>query len=225
MKVAIHQPNFLPWLGYFYKISKVDLFVFLDDVQYIKRGFIHRNKIRSGNDAKWLTCSVATKGEYYQNINEARYSEPSISEEKIYGLLKENYKKAPFYDRYMQFLHDNLDLQNLSLAEQNIRLITAIMKEMNITTKLVRSSELEGIEGTSTERLISICRNTGADTYLAGFGAVNYQDDELFMQSGIVPVRSDFVHPVYNQVGEGFISNLSVIDFLFNAGDHPFSTL
>jgi len=225
MKIAIHQPNFLPWLGYFYKISKVDLFVFLDDVQYIKRGFIHRNKIRSGNEAKWLSCSVMTKGEYYQSIKDAWYSEPKLTEERIFGLLNANYKKAKYYKKYIEFLHDTLDLQNMSLADQNIRLISAVMKELKIPTGCIRSSELEGIEGTATERLISICRKTGADSYLAGFGAINYQDDELFRQAGIIPLKSDFVHPVYNQIGEGFISNLSIIDFLFNAGNNPFLTL
>jgi hypothetical protein len=90
---------------------------------------------------------------------------------------------------------------------------------------MIRSSELDGIEGTATSRLISICKETGADVYLAGFGAAKYQEDELFQQEGITVTRSEFVHPVYNQVGPGFISNLSVVDFLFNAGNNPFLTL
>jgi hypothetical protein len=224
-KIAIHQPNFLPWLGYFYKIATVDLFVFLDDVQYTKNSFINRNKIRAGNDSRWLTCPVATSGEFGQAIKDVRYYKPKDTEQSILGILQANYKKTPNYNRYIELIRSALNLEKQTLANQNIILISAVSKELNIPTRMIRSSELDGIEGTATSRLISICKETGANVYLAGFGAAKYQEDELFQQEGITVTRSEFVHPVYNQVGPGFISNLSVVDFLFNAGNNPFLTL
>jgi hypothetical protein len=219
MIIAIHQPNFLSWLGYFYKIAKCDVFVFLDDVQYSKNSFINRNKIRSGNDEKWLTCPVVTSSGFGTRINEIQFFNPIKSQLSILGLLKANYSQAPYFNKYFDLVKNTLDLEHYSVAEQNIVLINTIMNELRITTSILRSSELKGITETSTPRLVSICKQLKGDAYLAGFGSIKYQEDQLFEQSGIKLIPSEFKHPVYPQIGDGFIKNLSIIDSLFNLGD------
>lgn len=219
MIVAIHQPNFFPWLGYFYKIAKCNVFVFLDDAQYSKNSFINRNKIRSGNDEKWLTCPVITSSGLKTPINEIQYFNPAKSQVSILGLLKANYRQAPYFNKYFDLVNNTLDLEHYSMAEQNITLIKTLMNELGIKTSVVRSSELNGISETSTPRLVSICKQLKGDAYLAGIGAIKYQEDQLFEQSGVKLKNSEFQHPVYPQIGEGFIKNLSIIDILFNIGD------
>jgi len=219
MKIAIHQPNFIPWLGYFFKIAKCDYFVFLDDVQYTKNSFINRNKIRAGNEEKWLTCPVVTSGEFGKPINKIVYFQPEKSMQTILGQLRANYGHAPFFEKYFNMIKHELDLVRHTLADQNILLIKAIMQELDIKTPTLRSSDLENIEGSSTERLVSICNSLKATVYLAGLGSINYQEDELFYTARIKPEISTFEHPLYSQQSDGFIKNLSIIDILFNIGD------
>jgi hypothetical protein len=219
MIIAIHQPNFLPWLGYFFKIAKSDYFVFLDDVQYSKNSFINRNRIRTSNEEKWLTCPVITSDGFGRPISSIQYFQPEKSMQSILGQLQANYVHTPFFKKYFDMIKCELDLSNYSLADQNIALIKAIMHDLGITTPTIRSSELHGVEGTSTERLISICNYLKGDAYIAGFGSVKYQEDELFDQAGIKLVKTTFEHPVYPQSGDGFLKNLSIIDALFNVGE------
>lgn len=218
MVIAIHQPNFLPWLGYFYKIAKSDYFVFLDDVQYTKNSFINRNKIKYRDKEKWLTCPVVYSGQFGNSINNMLYFQPEKSFKTITGTLKEAYRHTPFFNYFYSIIENNLNLIDRNLADQNIVLIKAIMNELGIKTPTIRSSDLGNIQGTSTARLVSICKYLNGDSYFCGFGAAKYQDDELFIGEGIKPLYSDFVSPVYPQLGESFISRLSIIDALFNIG-------
>lgn len=217
MIVAIHQPNFIPWLGYFYKINHCDRFVLLDDVQYTKNSLINRNKIKTVEGEQWVTMPVLHTGNFGQNINDTHLMLFEKHYKKFIRTLQTNYSKAPFYTEIMQLLEiDDFSCDIISVF--NEQLIRRVADYLEIPTPIVRSSELDGIVGTSTNRLISICKLLGADMYLAGFGGKNYQDDALFHQAGIEPFVSNFTYPRYDQMHGSFVSNLSVLDVLMNIG-------
>lgn len=217
MTIAIHQPNFIPWIGFFYKINHCDQFVLLDDVQYTKNSLINRNKIKSKMGEQWITMPVLHSGSFGQSINETRLMLFEKYYIKFVRALQMNYSKAPFFDEIMSLLAIN-DFSCDILSMLNECLIRRIADYLEIRTPIKRSSELPDIEGCSTERLVSICKSLGADRYLAGFGSRDYQDDALFRQNGIEPFVSDFSYPYYKQLHGAFLPNLSVVDVLMNNG-------
>ncbi len=218
MIVAIHQPNFLPWLGYFYKMLKSDKFVLLDDVQFTKNSYINRTKIKTQNGDQWLTIPVQMSGNFGKNINDVKIYEPELSTKKILKTIKMNYSRTKYFNLYYPKIVEKLEIDNEYLSNINIKLIRLIKEELNIETHLILSSDINGIEGNSTRRLISICKKLNCDNYLSGFGGANYQDSELFRKSRITLLTTDFEHPIYSQIWGDFIPNLSVIDLLFNCG-------
>lgn len=213
MITAIHQPNYIPWAGYFYKIAKSDLFVILDNVQFNSRGLTHKNKIKTPQGEMWVILPVHSEG----NINEIKLKNNQNWKEKHLIYLKYNYKKAKYFDRYIENLEKIYNTQWEYMHELNIELIKFILKELNIETYITIASELK-CEGKSTELLISICKEVGSDAYLSGMGGKNYMDETRFEQEGIKLVYSQFEHPIYEQLWGEFIPNLSVLDLLFNCG-------
>jgi hypothetical protein len=218
MIIAIHQPNFLPWLGYFYKISKVDVFVLYDDVQFTKNGFTNRNKIKTPNGELWLTLPVKQSGKFGQNINKTEIINSEKSQKKIIRTLEMNYKKCPFYDLYIDDLTSIFEKGISNISELNIELIKYICGVLCIKTKLILSSSLKDSELSSEDRLIEICKNLGGNTYLSGKGGANYQNPKKFEEAGIELVYTEFVFPNYEQPWGDFLGNLSIIDILFNIG-------
>ncbi len=217
--VGIHQPNFLPWVGYFYKIMNCDVFVFLDDVQYIKRSFINRNKIKTKEGTQYIRLSLIQKGRYKQLINECELYNRNENNRIIINVIKTNYSKAKYFSKYFEEFKNILREDTNSLLKLNILFIKWILNILNIEIELIKSSELKNILGTSTERLISICKNVGSNKYFSGIGGDKYQDKEIFEKSNIELVMTDFKHPVYNQLWENFVPNLSIIDLIFNYGE------
>jgi hypothetical protein len=216
MIVAIHQPNFLPWLGYFYKVAKCDVFVFLDDAQYSKNSFINRNKVKTSQDAIWLTVPVSFK--FGELINEVKINNQIPWREKHLKTFEMNYKRADFFEDVFEIIkgiYCSKDWQNLS--DLNISLAEAIACYLGLNTPFVKSSTLS-VEAKSTELLMQIVKKVGGDIYLSGFGGVKYQEETEFAKAGIKLMYSDFNHPVYKQLWGDFIPNLSVMDLLFNAG-------
>jgi len=216
MIVAIHQPNFLPWLGYFYKVAKCDVFVFLDDAQYSKNSFINRNKVKTSQDAIWLTVPVSFK--FGELINEVKINNQIPWREKHLKTFEMNYKRADFFEDVFEIIkgiYCSKDWQNLS--DLNISLAEAIACYLGLNTPFVKSSALS-VEAKSTELLMQIVKKVGGDIYLSGFGGVKYQEETEFAKAGIKLMYSDFNHPVYKQLWGDFIPNLSVMDLLFNAG-------
>lgn len=217
MIVAIHQPNFIPWTGYFYKIFCSDVFVILDDVQYTKNSFINRNRIKTPSGEQWLTVPVLHSGNFGQNINQVVVLNPSKFYSKIKSTLRMNYIKSPYFSEVFGIIEPLLDSEpNISLLNESI--IRAFAIYLKFPARIIKSSEINGIEGESTERLVNICLSLGASEYLAGFGSKKYQDSDIFASKGINTGIYNFKHPVYSQLWGEFIPNLSFIDLLFNAG-------
>jgi len=225
MIVAIHQPNYIPWLGYFYKIANCDIFVLLDNVQYNKNGFRNRNKIKTSQGTAWLSVGVLTKGCYGQLITEVEINNnvtwSSIHEKTI----SQNYSRAPYFKKYKAFFEDVYHRKWERLVDLDEALIKVIYEILVIKgVKFIRASDLN-TSGQSTELLVNICKAVGADTYLSGPSGQKYMDEGLFVREGLSLRYSDFKHPSYSQLWGDFIPNMSIIDLIFNEGEKSLEIL
>ncbi|OGS24820.1 MAG: hypothetical protein A2297_07425 [Elusimicrobia bacterium RIFOXYB2_FULL_48_7] len=217
MIVSVHQPQYLPWIGYFHKIAKSDLFVYLDDVQYKKREFQNRNRIRTKTEWQWLTVPVITKERFLQKISEVELDNTSRWQEKHWNSIKINYSHAPFFKDYREDFENIYSRKHDRLAGLNIEITAYLLKCFGISTPVKLESEF-GLPGASTERIVNICKKLGADTYFSGAGGKDYMDETLFEKENIKLVYQDFKHPVYKQAYPGFEPYMSAIDLLFNCG-------
>ncbi|MFY2060530.1 WbqC family protein [Achromobacter xylosoxidans] len=220
MRIAIHQPNYVPWSGYFYKIAQCDQFVFLDDAQYTKNSFINRNRIKTPQGEHWLTIPVSVS--LGQAIREIQLQRGAA--DKHIKTLQQSYAKTPGYKLYMDGFADLLRAEHANLAELNIALIGHICLLLGINTPTVRASELE-IAGSSDERLAAITAHLGGDTYLSGFGGANYQLEQTFSSKKITLETYKFRPPVYRQPWGEFIPGLSILDVLFNCGEQAMAVI
>jgi len=217
MIVAIHQPNFLPWIGYFYKMYKSDIFVFLDNVQFSKNSYQNRVKIKTSQGAQWLTLPVFHK--FGQLTKDVRINNNEKWKEKHLKTIELNYKKAPYFNQIYNLLVKVYTNNKWELmTDFNIELITAICNFLDIKTKTIRASSLN-TSGSATELLIDIVKKVGGDIYLSGKGGMKYQDENRFKEENITLIYTNFKHPVYPQLWGEFIEGLSIIDLLFNCGE------
>ena len=217
MILAVHQPQYIPWLGYFHRIAKCDYFVFLDDVQYKKREFQNRNKILTPGGPLWLTLPVITKGHYTQNIKDVLLDSTEDWAKSHFKSIEHNYHKAPHYNEHSGFLTELYSRKWEKLIDVSMEFIKYAMNYLSIKTPWKMSSEYNVTE-TSTARIIELCKKTGADTYLSGAGGKDYMDEELFKQNGIKLIFQDFKHPEYRQLHGKFEPYMSLVDLFLNCG-------
>ncbi len=223
MIVSIHQPQYLPWLGYFDKIVRSDAFVFLDNVQFKKNEWQNRNKIKTSDGWQWLSVPVIHR--FTQKISEVEINNTVQWSRKHLNALVTHYSRAPFFKDYIDFFERTYAQEWKYLADINVHMVKYLAEALGLTKKkLVLASELETREG-STERLIDICQKMGGDVYLSGKDGAKYMDVELFKQEGIQVVFQNYVHPRYDQLYGDFEPFLSVIDLLFNCGPESLSIL
>lgn len=216
MIVAIHQPQYLPWLGYFDKMLKADQFCYLDTVQYKKNEWQNRNRIKTAKGWQWLTVPVTYR--YPQKIGEVGIDPSADWARKHLQTLHTNYRRAPFFDRYIAMIEAVLSRRWEGIAALNLSLIECVRQILGIAHKpAICASRIPACED-PTDRLIDICQALGADTYLAGAGADGYMNVERFAQRGVRVVIQGFEHPVYRQLFNGFLSHLSIVDLIFNCG-------
>lgn len=216
MIVAIHQPNFLPWMGYFYKMAKCDVFVLLDNVQYAKNGFINRNKIKTPQGENWLTVPVTVK--FGDLINEVKINNRVDWRKKHLRTLEMNYKKTEFFGDIFSRFKEIYHLYDwLKLSEFNVELIKFVASYLGLNKKIIKASDSDA-GGKSTELLVEIVKKAAGSIYLSGFGGEKYQEEKLFEKAGIILEYYSFRHPLYRQLWKDFIPNLSIIDLLFNYG-------
>jgi hypothetical protein len=220
MIVAIHQPNYLPYAGFFYKMLKADVFVILDNVQFSRGGYINRNRIKNPSGPVWLTQPVPHKKETYQIINQIEMPGPAWKREHL-NTISKYYRRARAFDTFFPRLKDAyMSIESNNLADFNAALIAQLASWLGVTTRLVRASELPPYEGSATTLNANICRVLGADIYLCGTGArAAYMEDEVFKDMGIGLMYSDFQHPVYPQLWGEFTPNMSIVDMLLNCGE------
>jgi hypothetical protein len=216
--VTIHQPEYLPWIGFFDRIYQTDIFVILDDVQYQKNGFINRNKVKNYNGWQWITVPVEGKSTR-KNINEVIISNQEEWGEKQWKCLLYNYSRAPYFKKYADFFEEVFKKKWNLIVDLDINLIENVMKMLGLEKKIEKSSLLN-VSGMATERLVNICKKLEADIYLSGPGGKKYMDLERFKEKNVKVIFREFFHPVYpQQFGKiGFMPCLSIIDLLFNCG-------
>ena len=223
MIIGIHQPNYLPYLGFFDKMKQSDIFVIYDDAQFEKGEFQHRNRIRIYHGWKWLTIPVEKK---HLPINEIRIKNEVATWKGIkwsdahFNTIRDNYKDTPYYSTYEEEIKRTYDKTYDKLVELNMDIINFLKRAFDIDVEIVFSSDL-GFTSKSTERLVEIVKTLGGDVYLSGPKGRDYLGISLFERKGIKVEFQDFKHPVYKQRYEGFIPNMAAIDALFNVGKIP----
>lgn len=217
--VVIHQPDFLPYLGFFHRFLHADQYVVLDHVQFVKgtsKAWTHRDKIRTRKGEEWLSLSVK-KCSLDTPINEVELSDSNEWRQKCLNLLNENYRNAPCFDEIFPFLKNLFDLEYSKMIDFNLASIKLLMELLDTNIDIEFSSTLSP-RGSRNEMLIDILEKVGANRYLSGTGARGYMDIESFKDAGIEVIWQDFHHPEYPQVFEGFVPALSSVDMLFNCG-------
>lgn len=219
--VAIHQPNFFPWLGYFEKISTSDIFIFFDDVQFPKKGgsWSNRVKLLIGGESRWATAAIDRNYHGTRAVNEMSFLADNPWREKILKSLESNYRRHPFYIETMELVEPLLLNNESNVAEYNIDVVTTIARQLQIDNSKLKRSSLLSHEGSSNELLCSLTQAVGGDRYMCGGGADGYQDETVFSSSGITLIYQNFEHPNYSQHGsKEFTQGLSVIDAAMNLG-------
>ena len=219
MVIAIHQPQYMPWTGYFHKMASADCFVLLDNVQFKKNEWQHRNRIRGPNGAQWL--SVPTTYRFPQLISEVTIADDATWRMKHLRSIEACYRKSKWYYDYFPDIERFLVQDHVMLAPCNIASVKMLAGCLGIATPVEIASSY-AFDGVATERLVAICRHFGADTYLAGAGGHDYMDLSLFEAAGITVRFQEFEPPRYLQGfctnEEEFIAGLSALDLLFNCG-------
>jgi hypothetical protein len=213
MIVGIHQPQYLPWLGYLDKIDISDVFVILDNVQYKKNEWQNRNRIKTAQGCQWITVPVLYR--FPQRINEVQIANREGWTRKHLNTLITNYRKAPYFGDHLPFFEETYGRTWEYLVDINVHLIRYLIDALGIETELVLASQLNLRDG-STERLVDICKAVNADTYLSGRDGSQYMDLTQFRAEGIEVLFQNFHHPVYNQLYGEFEPNMSAVDLLFN---------
>lgn len=216
MRVAIHQPNYLPWLGYFYKMQQADVFILLDHVQYSKNSYQNRVQVKGPNGVQWLTAPVSLRKGAFQPTSEIEFADQKWKQKHI-KTIEANYGRCDFFETYAHELFDLLSSSENRMSCFNERLILWLRDKLGISSKIVRSSELE-VQGEASEMLINLVQKVGGTEYLCGQGAQKYQEDDLFEKAGLSLKYSDFKTKAYAQRWGDFVSGMSAIDFLFNEG-------
>ena len=218
-KVAIVQSSYIPWKGYFDLIAGVDEFILLDDVQYTKRDWRNRNRIKTLDGIRWLTIPVQVKGKFKQSIKDVKIANGDWSR-RHWKSLGAAYGRAPCFNDYRDFVEGlYMDCREPFLSQVNRRFIEAICGILGIRTEIKCSSDFLLSAG-KTERLVSMCRQSHATNYRSGPKAKDYLDEGQFAQAGMTVSYMDYSdYPVYNQLYPPFHHNVSILDLIFNEGD------
>lgn len=220
--VACHQPNFLPWLGYFAKIARSDVFFLLDDVQFTQGANRHnwtsRVRIVTANGPMWLSLPVRRSGEGRQLILDLKTDDQSRWLPKMAKTLDESYRNAPHSGECLRPIVEILLRCQGSVCETNIALIHSICQMLGLSTTVIRSSE-QPVEGTATERLVNLTRSVNGTVYLSGDGADDYQLVDEFNSAGIRLKKLGYrAQPYPHLRGLEFTPGLSIVDALCNVG-------
>lgn len=215
MLVSIHQPNYFPWLGYFYKIYKSDIFIFLDDVQYNNEGLQNYHYVKTANGR--LRLKVPVTFHHGDLIKDVSINHKLDWQKKHIKTIELNYRKTRFFDEVFSDYSDLITKKELTISSFDIEIIKFISRKFNFKTKFYLSSEL-AVNTAKTQKIIDLCKVVGATTYLSGVGAKAYQDENLFYSNSIGLIYSNFKPFTYDQLWGDFEGNVSVLDYLMNYG-------
>jgi hypothetical protein len=221
--VGIHQPNFLPWIGFFNKIVMADIFILLDDVQFPKGGgsgnWTNRHLIIYNGKERWATVPVSRNFSGLKNINEIRFAQGNNWKRSYLELINNSYSKAKYFPEIFNFLEFSLAHETEFLSELNIHLIHSVLQVLQISNKtLIKSSDL-GKKGKSNDLLCSLVQTVGSDSYLCGGGASGYLNADVFEERKIKIIYQNYRPIEYPQLyGSKFVGGLSIVDAMMNCG-------
>ena len=217
--VVIHQPDFLSYLGFFHRLLHADLYIVLDDVQFVKgtsQSWMNRDKIKTSNGKQWITVNVK-KSPSRTNIDKILLSDTVNWRNQNLEIMKQNYKKSDYFKEVFQHIEELYNKNFDKLSDFNLASIEMLNKLFDIKIDIVFSSNLKSTT-TKNERLVELLKQVNATHYLSGIGAKDYHSDKPFEKENIEVIWQDFKHPVYPQLHGEFIPYLSSIDLLFNCG-------
>ena len=224
MILTAHQPVYLPWLGLFHKIALADLFCFFDIVQYQRKDYNNRNKIKTGNGELWLSVPVESKGHLNKNVAEILIVQDNWAKKHLKS-IELNYKKAPFFQNYFPELQSILiNNSKYTLGSLNLKLLEYFMECLSINTPIIKASE-HSFNGFGSDLVLDMCIKLGADNYIFGEQGKNYADVDAFKAKKIIVEFQNYTHPIYNQVGRTFLPYMSIVDLLFNEGERSYDIL
>ena len=220
MKIAVHQPEFMPWLGFFYKMALADLYVVFDHVQFKKRYFENRNRIVSQQkEISYIIAPVISKGRYTQAIKDVEIDNTQDWKEVLLKKIKHFYSKAPRFDSYYEDLYSVISgKDHVRLIDFNMDMINFFRKHLGISTPMFFSSQMDVKDYKASDLILQICLVNKAEVYLCGSAGRDYLKEEDFSEHGIRIEWLDYKSPEYSQLGDGFTANMSTLDLLFSHG-------
>lgn len=219
MRVTIHQPEHMPWLGFFHKINMADVYVVLDNVQYRRRYFQNRNKIRTKEGWQWLNISLKKEPRDSLLIKNVSISDEGLRwRTKNLNTIYHNYCKAKYFKYYWEEFKLIYSRNCTSLLDLNMELLKFFFRKLDIKTRIQLASALN-VSGTKGELILNICKALKARIYISGVSGKDYLDFQKFNDNHIEIIIQEFHHPIYTQLYEPFIPCMSIIDLLFNYGD------
>lgn len=216
LTISIHQPAYLPWLGYLDRIAASDLFVFLDTVQFEKNSFTNRNRIKTPQGVIWLTVPVLAQGHLTRTLAELKIDNRQDWKRKHLRSIEQNYRRAPRFDERVERLASAYSVASDYLVELCFDQLRFWLEEFGIDTRIVRASEL-AIEGSKSDLVLALCKRLKATRYLSGPLGRDYLQESQFIEAGIAVQYQEFAHPVYPQLYGEFVPALSALDYWMNS--------
>jgi hypothetical protein len=217
MIVSIHQPAYLPWLGYFDRIAKSDVFIFLDNVQFERNSFINRNQIKTANGPIWLTVPVRLDAHFDKTIVEIEVDSRQNWRRKHLQSIEQSYSRTQDFAQKFSRLTVIYEDKTNKLAELCRGQLDFWLAELDITTRILRASEMPA-GGRKSALVLNLCKHLGATKYLSGPLGRRYLDETEFIKAGIDIEYHEFVHPVYSQTHGEFVPAMGVVDYWMNCG-------
>ncbi len=217
MILTAHQPVYLPWLGLFHKIALAETFVYFDQVQYLPKDWMNRNKIRTKSGSIWLTVPVLRKGYRDLKTSEIEINNSIDWQKKHLRSISLNYKKSPYFENYIPFFEDVYSRKWKFLGELNEYMLKWFLDELGIKVNFLNANDFK-FQGEKSSLILNMCKELNASTYIFGTLGKDYADVQEFEKNNIGLIFQNYNHPKYSQLYREFISHMSIIDLLFNHG-------
>ena len=217
MILTAHQPVYLPWLGLFHKIALAETFVYFDQVQYLPKDWMNRNKIRTKSGSIWLTVPVLRKGYRDLKTSEIEINNSIDWQKKHFRSISLNYKKSPYFENYIPFFEDVYSRKWKFLGELNEYMLKWFLDELGIKVNFLNANDFK-FQGEKSSLILNMCKELNASTYIFGMLGKDYADVQEFEKNDIGLIFQNYNHPKYSQLYREFISHMSIIDLLFNHG-------
>lgn len=217
--LSAHQPNYLPYPGLIGKIMMSDKFIYVSNVQFDKKSWQNRNRIKTGNGPIWLTVPTITKSKFNQKICDVEINNKVNWRKKHFQSIRLNYKKSQYYSTYIDFFENIYSKEWEYLYDLDVFIMNFILDELDVKTEILYDKDFE-FSGNKTDFLIDMCKKTNCNIYLSNKGSENYVDIETFENNNLDHVYMNYIGTEYNQCFYGYDPYLSIIDMLFNCGKH-----